>query len=269
MSKFQKIRANLLSTNAIAALGPAQYTRYLGSFLASVPSIRKANDLRPLDKAMGRTARQFRYRGTPFFFDCHFCDEHLKETSFGFGIAREIYIRDCYFRWHAPEVYERARTVIDIGANRGAFSALMTTRAAFILSVECQDQYVPAIRHNMRLNNFTSYAVETAFVGAGGSVAGSSAPRFTMDELLQRHDVEVVDLLKLDIEGSEFALFAAAHWLRRIKAISMEVHPDHGDPDDILRTLTQHGFTHIAVDENLRPLIDARRANFIYAWKTA
>lgn len=269
MSKLQKIRTNLLSANAIATLGPAQYTRYIGNFLASVPSIRKGGDLRPVDKAMGRTARQFRYRGTRFFFDCHFCDEQLKESSFGFGIAREIYIRDCYFRWHGPTVYEQARTVVDLGANRGAFSALMTTRAAFILSVECQNQYVPTIRHNMRLNNFTSYAVETAFVGAGGAVAGSSAPRFTMDELLQRHNIEVVDLLKLDIEGSEFALFTAADWLRRVKAISMEVHPGHGDPDDILRALTCHGFKHIAADENVRPVVDTRRASFIYAWKNA
>jgi hypothetical protein len=267
MSKFQKIRNNLLSGNAVAALGPAQYTRYLASFLASVPSIRRAGDLRPVDKIMGRTARQFHYRGKPFFFDCRFCDQHLQEDSFGFGIARELYIRDCYFRWHPAAVYDRARTVVDLGANRGAFSALMTTTATFILSVECQKQYVPTIQHNMRLNNFTRYAVETTFVGAGGAVAGSSSPRVTMEELLQRHGIQSVDLLKVDIEGSEFALFAGADWLRRVNAISLEIHPHHGDPDKLLRTFTHHGFKHTAVDENLQTVTDTKRANFIYAWK--
>jgi 23S rRNA U2552 (ribose-2'-O)-methylase RlmE/FtsJ len=269
MSKFQKIRTNLLSGRAISVLGPMQYTRYLANFFANIPRIGSTGDLRPLDKAMGMTAKQFHYRGSSFFFDCQFCDEHLKEDSFGFGIAREIYIRDCYFRWHPPSVYDHARTVIDLGANRGAFSSLMTTKARFILSVECQEQYVPVIQHNMLMNNFTSYAVETALVGAGGSVTDSNSPRLTVDELFQRHNIEFVDLIKLDIEGSEFALFDSADWLQRVNAISMEVHPLHGNPNDILKSITRHGFAYAIADENLQCVKDTKHANFIYAWKNA
>ena len=90
MSKLQKIRNNLLSGRAISVLGPMQYTRYLASFFANIPKIRSAGDLRPLDNAMGMSVKQFQYRGSTFFFDCQFCDEHLKEDSFGFGIARGI-----------------------------------------------------------------------------------------------------------------------------------------------------------------------------------
>lgn len=269
MSKFQKLRGNLLSGRAISVLGPVQYARYLANFLANIPRIGSGGDLRPLDKAMGMTAKQFHYRGSSFFFDCQFCDDHLKEDSFGFGIAREIYIRDCYFKWHPPSVYDRARTVIDLGANRGAFSSLMTTKASSILSVECQEQYRPAIEHNMLMNNFANYAVEIAFVGAGGSVTQSTSPRLTVDELLQRHNIEFVDLIKLDIEGSEFALFDSADWLQRVNAISMEVHPLYGNPNDILESITQHGFAYAIADGTLQRVEDARHANFIYAWKDA
>jgi FkbM family methyltransferase len=274
MKKFQKFKNNLLSGSAVSVLGPVQYLGYLARFLVNIPRILRAGDFRPLDKSMSMIAKQFNYRGSTFLFDCKFCDEHLEEDSFGFGIVREIYIRDCYFKWHPPSVYDRAMTIIDLGANRGAFSTLMTTRAKFILSVECGEQYVPIIRHNMSINNFTNYAVETAFIGAGGSnksnlPSESNLPRITINDLLHRHNIESVDLIKLDIEGSEFALFDSADWLRRVNAISMEVHPLYGDPNAILKSINKHGFAYAIADENLQCINDAKQASFIYAWKNA
>ena len=268
MKKFQKLRNNLLSGRAVSALGPVLFSRYLTNFFANIPRILRTGDFRSLDKSMGTSAKEFHYRGFTFFFDCQFCDEHLKEESFAFGIVREIYLRDCYFKWHPPSIFDRARTVIDFGANRGAFSTLMTTRAKFILSVECQEQYVPIIRHNMGQNNYTSYAIETAFIGDGGSTE-SALPRLSIDDLLHRYNIEFVDLIKLDIEGSEFALFDSADWLQRVGAISMEVHSLHGDPNAILKSIDRHAFNYVIADENLQRINDAQQASFIYAWKNA
>lgn len=267
MEAFRKIRNNLMTGRAVSVLGPVPYAGYLARFFANIPKILRARDLRPLDKAMGMAARRFHYRGSTFVFDCQYCDEHLEEDSFGFGVVGEIYIRDCYFKWHPPAVYDRARTVIDLGANRGAFSTLMTTRAQFILSVECGEQYVPIIRHNMSRNNYTSYAIETALVGAGGMLAESKSRRLTMDDLFRRHNIESVDLIKLDIEGSEFALFDSADWLQRVNAISMELHPLYGDPNIILKSINKHGFSYAIADENLQRVNDVKQAIFVYAWK--
>ncbi|NVN98852.1 MAG: FkbM family methyltransferase [Geobacteraceae bacterium] len=269
MNALRKIRNNLFSAHAVSVLTPVQYSKYLLKFVENIPEIFSIGDLRPLDKAMGASVKQFHYRGSTFNFDCNYCDELLRENSFSFGIAREIYIRDCYFKWLPPSVYDNAKTVIDLGANRGAFSALMTTRARFILSVECQEKYLPAIKHNMSANDFTKYAVEAAFVGTGGAVSESGSPSLTLDELFQRHNIETVDMMKLDIEGSEFALFASPDWLQRVNALSMEVHPSHGNPGDILMTLAQNGFSYEIADENLQQLSRPDRASFIYAWKTA
>lgn len=274
MKKFNKFQNNLLSGKAVSVLGPVQYLSYLAKFLVNIPQILKAGDFRPLDKSMSMTAKQFNYRGSTFLFDCQYCDEHLKEDSFSFGIVREIYIRDCYFKWHPPSVYDRARTIIDLGANRGAFSTLMTTRAKLIISVECGEQYIPIISHNMSINNFTNYAIETAFIGVGGSAKAnlsseSNLKNITIDDLLCRHNIDSVDLIKLDIEGSEFALFDSADWLRRVNAISMEVHPLYGDPNAILESINQHGFSYAMADANLRCINDAKQASFIYAWKNA
>src|SRR5438046_5262635 len=267
MKILRKIRNNLFSGKAVSALGPKLYAGYLANFLVNVPNILRAGDLRPLDRAMGRDAKQFNYRGSQFCFDCEYCDEHLREDSYAFGIVREIYIRDCYFKWQPSVVYNNARTVIDLGANRGAFSALMTTKANFILCVECGEQYAPIIRHNMLKNKFKSYLVETALVGAGGLVAESKSPRYSFSDLLQRHSIEFADLVKIDIEGSEFALFESTDWLGRVGAISMEVHPAYGDTTFILQRLAGHGFTYAIANEDLRRVTDTKQVAFIYAWK--
>jgi hypothetical protein len=243
MNPIQKLRNNVFSEQALTVLGPVLYARYVATLAAKLPTIMKAGDFRPLDRAMGRASREFHYRGRTFRFDCRYCDEHLAEDSYGFGIAREIYIRDCYFRWQDPSVFDQARTVVDLGANRGALSTLMTTRARFILSVECGAQYADVIRHNMDENGYTSYAVETAFIGAGGATADSDAPRISMSDLFRRHNIESVDFLKIYIEGSEFALFESAGWLDRVHALSMEVHQGYGDVRALVGALDGHGFT--------------------------
>ena len=64
MKKFRKIRNNLLSGRAVSVLGPRLYSDYIVNLFANIPRILKAGDLRPLDEAMGVTAKQFHYRGS-------------------------------------------------------------------------------------------------------------------------------------------------------------------------------------------------------------
>ena len=155
---------------------------------------------------------------------------------------------------------------MDLGANRGAFSTLMTARATFILSVECGAQYAPIIKHNVTRNAHHNYAIETAFVGSGGT-ADSNGPRVTLQNLWQLHNLQTVDLMKMDIEGSEFALFDAPDWLNRVKSISMELHRAHGDPNRILRSLDRYRFSTTLANEDLTQVSDPNQATFIYAWR--
>lgn len=267
MKAIKKIRNNLLSKRAVSVLGPTLYGRYLAKFFANIPLILQVGDLRPLDNSMGNIAKRFHYRGSTFLLDCKFCDEHLKEDSFTFGLVREIYIRDCYFKWHPPAIYEGAKIVVDMGANRGAFSTLMATQAKFVVSIECQKQYVQLIRHNMRINDYKDYAIETAFIGESGLFSDSDSPRITIDELFDRYHLDKIDFLKMDIEGSEFDLFRSGEWLQRVNAISMEVHPAYGDPNSILKLMEKYGFTYKVADENLQCTNDIDNVSFLYAWK--
>jgi len=264
---IKKIQNNLLTTKAVSVLGPRLYADYLGGFLTHLPEIARSRDLHLLDKLMGRAAKKFRYRDTDVFFDCGFCDEHIQDGSFAFGIAREIYIRDCYFKFHLPSTFRDAKTIVDLGANRGAFSVLMAAQADFVLCVEATEAFVPVINHNMQLNGCRHYEIETVFIGAGGDLGTDHTPTLTMEALLRRHDINAVDFLKMDIEGSEFALFESADWLENVKALSMELHLHHGRPQQVLEPLKRHNFQYVVADENLDRASDVSGVNFIYAWK--
>ncbi len=246
-------------------MGLRLYIRYVASFLKNIPNIQQAGDLRPLDKSMGELAKKFHYRGKSFFFDCGYCDHHLQEDSFAFGVAREIYIRDCYFRWIPSEIFSRIRVAVDLGANRGAFSALMTTQAKCIISVECDGKYESIIRHNLQLNNYDAYGIEVAAVGSIPLI-GSGAG-MTMEDLMRSHQIESIDFLKIDIEGSEFSLFAITGWLDRVHALSMELHPAHGDCSVIAEAIKSKGFELVVANENLERVNEICDASFLYAWK--
>jgi hypothetical protein len=157
--------------------------------------------------------------------------------------------------------------VVDIGANRGAFSTLMTTTADFILSVEAQQEFGPVIKHNFSKNNYTNYNVEIGFVGTGGDLENTCDKSFTIIDLLDRNGIKQVDLLKMDIEGSEFSLFNNPDWLQRINAICMEVHPEYGNPTNIVNVLHEFNFATKVSDADLNLLENSENANFIYAWK--
>ena len=259
----RKLVINLLIP-AFNIIGFAGYAQLVAHLCALAPDVLKSRTLTLVDKAMGSHAKKFHYRGSTFLFDCSFCDEHIKDGSYAFGLIREIFIRDCYLRFH-PEAFTNSKTVVDLGANRGVFSVLMANHAKKVVSVEVQPVFAPVIAHNMAINGFSNYATETAFVGYGGDYSGTKGSTITLDELFDKYSLEAVDFLKIDIEGSEFGLFRSPSWLMRVQRLSMEVHPAFGPPADIIAILKEHGFSTIITDETFRVTSGLSQASFIYA----
>ena len=217
---------------------------------------------------MGKNhVENFTYNGNKFKFDCHYCDQKIKDGTYAFGVVREIYIRDCYFKYLPKDIYKNINNAVDIGANRGAFSSLMTSTAKFILSVEAQKEFKPIIENNLKRNKHSNYSLEIGFVGYGGELANHNIQLFTIEDLLDKNNIEQVDLIKMDIEGSEFALFDEPSWLLRVNAICMEVHPEYGNPKKILKVLKKYDFEFKVADENLILLDNPDFASFIYAWR--
>lgn len=158
----------------------------------------------------------------------------------------EIFLRRDY-----GEVPEDA-TVLDLGASTGVFAAYATSTTARsrVISYEPMPASFDLLTENVGLNGAAArVTAERAGVsGDGGdrelivgaffpsfmadapTVAGATetitVPSVTLQEIVDRHGLERVDLLKLDIEGAEYEVLygAAPGVLDRISEIRMEAH---------------------------------------------
>jgi FkbM family methyltransferase len=182
------------------------------------------------------------------------------------GLVRELYGRGVYF----PELSflpKPGDKVIDLGANAGLFSLLCAGLGADVLAVEAQSGFMPLAQANLAVNGVSQrMQFVSALMGASKGVFASEIarsgashwlgepPELSMNDLLEMLPILAspgvdnakpdIHLLKVDIEGSEFALFEGdLTWLRRISYISMEVHPEFGDALALQEIVRKEGFT--------------------------
>lgn len=157
------------------------------------------------------------------------------------------------------------RTIVDLGANIGAFSILASSRlpSARVIAVEpfpsTYKRLLDTIRHNNMREKIT--AVNAAAVGECrsvimddgdgvashsrkiGALHGVSVEGYTIEMLMDEHSLEFIDLLKVDIEGAEYELIEKTprDVLQKIKRIGLEYH-GNGDTTALFDKLKASGF---------------------------
>jgi hypothetical protein len=92
----------------------------------------------------------------------------------------------------------------------------------------------------------------------------------TLSEVLRTWDVPRVDLLKIDVEGSEWEVLAGVEpelW-KRIRQVVVEVHDVTGRVGDVDQLLKGHGFQ-TAVDQEDWAVLPLLGVASVYAWRTA
>jgi len=232
----------------------ADAARWMASLAAHLPECATSGSLAPADKAWAGTGARFR---TPTGALVSLPADYTAG-------AREMYCRNVYLR--TGLIMPAANGwVVDLGANRGLFSVWAAVTGAAVVAVEAQQGFAPLIRHLAAYNGVADRVhVETAMAGgvtlSGAAVgvlasdslwAGSShglparPGGISMPELMLKYDIARVGLLKVDIEGGEFALFGAGedlHWLSRVDQMVLEVHGQHGDVASMVGRLRDAGF---------------------------
>jgi FkbM family methyltransferase len=81
------------------------------------------------------------------------------------------------------------------------------------------------------------YTLASSLVAERAGSRPVTVPTVTLDHLIEEHGLERIDLLKLDVEGSEHDALAGADGLARVRAIVGELHPRLTDPDAVLALL--------------------------------
>jgi hypothetical protein len=164
-----------------------------------------------------------------------------------FGAMREMYAGNVYL---AP--FERgfkARTVVDLGSNRGLFSVLaaIVLGADTVVGVEPSTYYQPVLARLIEANGLESRGIHRIAAFA------SSQPgpgKVTIDEIMNRYGMDRIEFLKCDIEGGEFDVFLRNNaFLAKVDRIAMELHPEKGDVEALCRALAQSGFRPKVTDQ--------------------
>jgi len=228
-------------SNLSRIAGPVVTARYGLMTLGLIPSVLRSKSLHCVDDRFGRG-------GGTFVASAFGAEVTIPRTAI--SLAREIYGRAGYFPC-ASFIPKKDDTVIDLGANCGVFTVLAAKLGANVRAVEAQRGLVKECREVLASNGCSAEVI-FGMVGGGGdfndrSVLESSdhfdaayPSLISMESVLK--GLDRIDLLKCDVEGSEFTLFRDADWLDRVEKITMETHRPHGDPAVIVRALDHAGF---------------------------
>jgi FkbM family methyltransferase len=192
-------------------------------------------------------------------------------------ILRENFLYEIYDFAYESRLGSVA-TVVDLGANIGLSGLWFQGRfpGARLVCVEPVAENVELLRENARVNGL-GWAVEQAAVAAStGPVtlypnewwSSSSTTREVSDartgsrtrlerllqlpttqvhgwsvaDLMARHGLDAIDVLKVDVEGAEADVFAGdTPWLESVRLVVMEVHRKYVDPAPIVAHLASHG----------------------------
>jgi FkbM family methyltransferase len=168
-------------------------------------------------------------------------------------------------------------TIVDLGANIGIASLYFASLfpQSRILAVEPDADNCDLLRRNCAaLLAAGRLHVEQAFVAAADGAAaidrsdqswgfkkidspeaasnGQTIRCLAMPSLLAAHNIDRIDLLKCDIEGSEAELFAnCAPWIHRVTNLVIEVHPPYS-PERLHHDLRQASWEFDVCDQQQR-----------------
>lgn len=145
------------------------------------------------------------------------------------------------------EVPFEPKVIFDLGANIGLAAVYFKNRfpGAMIVSVEPESSNYSLLcrnvaglenvhcHHNGIWNSDTNLVIEDIGLGNWGFIVKESAQKtensidaITIESLMKRHGIKQIDLLKIDIEGSEKDVFEknTQAWLPYAKMIIVECH---------------------------------------------
>lgn len=175
--------------------------------------------------------------------------------------------------------FNRGGVVIDIGANIGSFSVYAAHFGAKVYAVEPEPHNLEALNKNIELNNMQDkiiicpYGISdykgTAVIhdsGGGASIKddgafGAEIEIMTLDNFFHLHEIKSVDVLKIDVEGSEpeIILAASKENLNKCKNIAMEFDIRSGDQ---MGAMVQK----LSETHHVRIMGSWERGGMIWAW---
>jgi FkbM family methyltransferase len=190
---------------------------------------------------------------------------HIRNNRNDLDAFTEIWIHDDYTK-EGHDV-EEGDVVVDIGAHVGLFTLLASQKASKVFSIEPLELNHNQLLINKYLNNKHNISTSKICIsGTDGEIelythekeyfmlsmtkqeAGCTkvkVPCVTLKTFMEQNNIQNIDFLKMDCEGSEHAIIDACdnETLRKISKVSAECH-DIGERNakHIVETMRHRGF---------------------------
>ncbi|UPT71443.1 MAG: FkbM family methyltransferase [Flavobacterium sp. JAD_PAG50586_2] len=179
--------------------------------------------------------------------------------------------QDIFLDHHYNIGVKNPKIIIDCGANIGLFTVLMKNRYpdAKIIAIEPDPENFIELKKNgskysdVFFENYGVWNTDTKLKvsdkynrGKWGIVVeedlvDSNIESISINTLIKKYNIDIIDILKIDIESSEKQLFSSNYqaWLPKVRKIVIELHDGH--EEDCSRTFLKpsikpfHGINYI------------------------
>jgi FkbM family methyltransferase len=194
-------------------------------------------------------------------------DIELKTGKFRFLTLADVRTFWCVFFSRIYHVKDTDRVIVDAGANIGSFTlyALLKAPESRVIAIEPAPDTCDRLREVVQEHGFSGrctihqaalgpqmgttmidLAPESQFRNTGNG--DTCVPVFTLDAVVRQAEV---DMLKLDIEGAEYAVLGgdSSRCLTHVQRMTMEFHPN-GSLADLIAPLEGTGLKCVSVRDD-------------------
>lgn len=185
-------------------------------------------------------------------------DLYLRTFKGDIDIFYEIFWKKTYDQ-HLNFLQEKPKVIVDLGAHIGLTSIYLSLKYpdAKIVAVEASPENFLLLKENT--SSFKNIeCVNAAIYFEDGTVnfgseelsynqrisdSGTETKAISVESLMKEHQLNEINLLKIDIEGGEVELLSKNNsWLEKVENIIIEIHQDYTQ-EHLNKDLQPFGFT--------------------------
>lgn len=177
-------------------------------------------------------------------------------NDFDRAVVKEVIEDHEYERWGDITIKDHD-LVVDCGAHIGSFTRLALSKGVRVLAIEAdQENFDMLVKNTENSNNVTLLKAilwngsDKKFLkdpqrGELNKVddKGILMPTISIDQIVEKFDINRIDLLKMDIEGAEYEVLSHFKHLGIVQQLTMEWHYGSTKMAELIIYLEKRGLT--------------------------
>ena len=203
---------------------------------------------------------------------------YIRPYTTDLNVLKNILFKDgeydfIYDKEYLP-IIKKAKVVIDAGANIGVFSRMVLeiNNNMNVIAIEPENNNFDILMKNM--SNYNANLIKKGLFNEKCNLKINESPSgewgFTVsktkkgesfdveatsvNDLMNEYKINKIDIIKMDIEGSEYYIFddSANSWLKKTKVIIIEMHDRKipGCTNKVMSKMKELGFNYKVYNEN-------------------